>query len=130
MTSGRFDTTTKTKIKTPHGTVLKVARYDYDFLQPDIEYKIRGVCRQCGKPTECFCYDESEFSNAFESAIEGLRFGFLCDNPQCVIRCEMETNPERVDELIDKYGEDINAICDAIYESWGEWDEAPMECGC
>ncbi len=125
--AGRFDSTTKTKIKTQHGTLLKVTLYEEDCL-PQVEYKIYGVCRQCGGPVGCFCYDESEFSDAFNHAILGMRFGFLCEKTECAIRSEMEINPERVEALIEKYGNDKCSIRDKIYELWSGWDEEPKEC--
>ena len=128
MTSGRFDTTTKTKIKTPYGTVLKVAHYDYDFTLPDIEYKIKGVCKRCGASIGCYCFNEDKYDDALGNAIEALQFGFLCDNPQCIIRYEMDYNPENADKLIQMYGEDVKGISNAIQSTWPIWEEAPEEC--
>lgn len=131
MSLGRFDTSTKTKIKTPYGTILKVSRYEEDCTEPDIEYKVRLVCTYCKELVDCYCFndDDYELGNAFEEATELLQFGMVCDNPQCVIKRGLDNEPDATNALILKYGEDVYAIRDAIWESWGEWDEGPMECG-
>lgn len=128
MTSGRFDTSTKTKIKTPYGTVLKVTRYEED-SNPDIEYKVRPKCIHCKKADECYCFNEGDYENALESATELLQFGMVCDTPLCVIKQGLDNNPDKTNELILKYGDDVYAIADELWEFWGEWDEAPEECG-
>jgi len=127
MTSGRFDTITRTKIKTPYGTVLKVTRYEED-SNPDTEYKVRPICTYCKEPVDCYCFNDNDFENALESAIELLQCGMVCDTPKCVIKIEMVRNPKNL-EMLKKIHHDKYELRDAIQESWPECDEGPEECG-
>jgi len=130
MSSGRFDNVTKTKIKTPYGTVIKQTRYEED-SNPDVEYKVRPICSYCKEPVDCYCFNECDYElgNALEGAIELLQFGFVCDNPQCIIKQGLDNNPELTNQLILNYGEDVWSISNAILDSWPDWDEGPEECG-
>ena len=128
MSSGRFDNTTKTKIKTPYGTVLKVTRYEED-SNPDTEYKARPVCTYCKEPVDCYCFNDSDYENALEEATELLQLGLVCDNPQCIIKQGLDNNPELTNQLIFNYGEDVWSISNAIQESWPDWDGGPDFCG-
>lgn len=128
MSTGRFDTSTKTKIKTPFGTVLKVIRYEED-SNPDVEYKARPICSYCKTPMDCYCYNDGDFEDALEKATELIQFGMVCDNPQCVIKMEKVRNPENLERLEGKYPDDEYGLRDAIQESWPECDECPDECG-
>ena len=127
--TGRFDTTTTTKIKTKHGTVLKVATYEEDCTRPDIEYKIRGTCKYCGDKLECWCFTEDNFEDPLQEAIDCLSTGFICDKPRCVIESEKENDPEQLKILQANYEDDEYAIRDAIWETWGECEDGPEECG-
>ena len=128
MSVGRFDTITRTKITTPYGIILKVTRYEED-SNPDTEYKVRPVCTYCKEPLDCYCLNDSDYENAFEEATELLQLGLVCDNPHCIIKQGLDSNPDTTNALILKYGEDVWSIADAIQESWPEWDECPEMCG-
>ena len=127
--TGRFDSSTKTKIKTEHGTILKVATYEEDCTGPTIEYKIRGICKYCGDKLDCWCFTDEYFEDPLQEAKDCLVGGFICDEPACVIKSEKKNDPEKLKEFMKMYGEDEYAVRDAIQESWGEWDEGPYECG-
>lgn len=127
--TGRFDTATSTKIRTEHGTVLKVTTFEEDCTRPDIEYKIRGVCKYCGDRLDCWCFTEDNFKDPLQEATDYLVGGFICDKPECVIKSEKENDPTKVVGLMKMYNDDEYAVRDAIQESWGEWDGGPYECG-
>jgi len=127
--TGRFDTSTKTRIKTKHGTVLKVVTYKEDCTRPDIEYRIRGICKYCGDKLDCWCFTDEYFDDPLQEATDCLVGGFICDEPACVIKSEKENDPKKLKELMKRYGEEESAVRDAIQDSWGEWDEGPVECG-
>ena len=132
MSVGRFDTITRTKITTPYGIILKVTRYEED-SNPDVEYKVRPNCYYCKEPLDCYCLNDNDYDddyeNAFEEATELLQLGLVCDNPHCIIKQGLDSNPDTTNALILKYGEDVWSIADAIQESWPEWDECPEMCG-
>lgn len=127
--TGPFDTSTKTKIKTPYGTILKVSRYEVGFGRPETEYKIHGKCSYCGADMGCWCFEEDNCDDPIQEATDCLRGGFVCESPTCVIACKMNDDPDFVAELRDKYSDDEDSIMDEIMESWGELDGGPSECG-
>lgn len=126
--TGRFDTKTTAKIKTKHGTVLKVTTYEEDW-HPEVEYKIRGICKYCGDKLECWCFTEDNFKDPLQEAIDCLSTGFICDKPKCVIKSMKEKDLEQLKILQANYEDDEYAIRDAIWETWGECDDGPEECG-
>ena len=123
--SGRFDTSTKTKIRTKHGTILKVVTYEEDCTGPTIEYRIRGICKYCGDKLDCWCFTDEYFEDPLQEAKDSLVGGFICDEPACVIKSEKENDPEQLKILQANYKDDEYGLRDAIQESWGEWDEGP-----
>lgn len=128
MSTGPFDTTTKTKIKTPYGTVLKVTTYEIDNIHPSVEYRTKPKCVICGEVSDCMCYQEdNDFT--FEDAEGGLKIGLICGDPDCVIEYQRENDPVLFIELIKLHGTDPYELRDAIWESWGEWDDGPENCG-
>lgn len=134
MSSGSFETTTRTKIKTAFGTVLKLTRYN-PHGEPEVEYWARPKCTYCKTVTECLCYSEFDYYDALGRATELLQMGTVCENPQCVIKCALRCDPEWTELLIRKHGVDVYAIRDAIWEGTGmkgwdwDWDEGPSDCG-
>lgn len=127
--SGRFETSTKTKIKTEHGTVLKVVTYGEDCIHPSVEYRIRGICKYCGDKLDCWCFTDEYCKNPLQEAKDYLVGGFICDEPTCVIKSMKKNDPEKLKEFMKMYGEDEYAVRNAIQESWGEWDDGPELCG-
>jgi hypothetical protein len=104
--SGRFDTSTKTKIKTEHGTILKVVVYEDDCTRPDIEYRIRGICDYCGDKLDCWCFTDEQFKDPLQEATDYLVRGFVCDKPECVIKFEEKNDPEQLKILQANYKDD------------------------
>lgn len=122
--SGRFETSTKTKIKTKYGTILKVTTYDGDpDSYPDIEYKIRPICDSCGKPIECFCFNSDNSVFPYEDALSNLQRCWLCGNDDCLIKYKKEDNPELYNHLQANYNGDKKAIADAIADGLSTLDE-------
>lgn len=129
ITTGPFDTTTKTKIKTKYGTVLKVTTYEVDCTHPDVEYKIKSTCKYCGEKLDCWCFTEDNFDDPLHEAIDYLTIAFACDRPKCVIEYERQNDPEQLKKLQANYKDDEYGLRDVIWESWGEWDDGPEGCG-
>jgi hypothetical protein len=119
--------TTKTKIKTQHGTILKVTTYEYG-EQPDIEYKVRTHCVRCGCDTGCLCFQESE-GYSIKDVIAYAPYELLCDKNECIIEFESQHDPELLKILQDKYKNDEIGLAQAIEDSWCGADCGPTECG-
>lgn len=127
MSTGSFETITSTKIKTKYGTILKVTKYFPDW-HPETEYKIKPKCMICNESLDCMCYQEdNDFT--FEDVVDGLQRGMVCDKPSCVIEFESTNSPENLAEQKKTYKDDEYGLRDAIWETWGEWDDGPAECG-
>ena len=122
--SGRFDTSTKTKIKTKYGTILKVTTYDSDpESYPYTEYKIRLVCDICGKPIECFCFNSDNCDFPYEDALSNIQKCWLCEKDECLVKYEKENDPEHYRNLHTNYNGDKKAIAEAISDELGTLDE-------
>lgn len=119
--AGRFETSTKTKITTEHGTVLKVTVYNDEGYIED-NYKIKPKCSVCGEGIECLCYD------SLETAIDNLKREWVCCNANCIVKDTKKSNPNYYEELARKFGDDIDSIADEIRENWPELGEGEL-CG-
>lgn len=117
--AGRFETSTKTKISTEYGTVLKVTTY-YDEGYVEEDYKIKPKCTVCGGGVECLCYD------SFETAIDNLKKEWVCCGNICIVEDIKKSNPDYYEELVKKFGDDIDSIADEIRENWPELDEGEL----
>lgn len=125
--SGSFYTTTKTKIHTEVGTVLMVIHYEYAEI-PRREYRVRTICGFCGS-YNCFCFSDGDYENPFESAKQLKNQSYVCEEPNCVIKCAESNVDKKVIDDLKKNHPDPYELRDAIWEYWGEWDDAPYECG-
>jgi len=126
--TGRFDTSIKTKIKTPHGTVLKISKYEEDCTSPDIEYKTRTKCSVCGAVMDCLCFNDDNATKPYDDVIECLNRVWICGNADCLIQYEKENDPERYDELVILTKGDTHAMAEIIADSIGCIEEGDV-CG-
>ncbi len=119
--SGRFDTSTKTKILTEFGTILKVDIYKdgYHFE----EYRIRPVCSHCNGKMDCVCYSEDNCEEPYEYAIGDLQKRWTCTKPDCVVDYVRTDDPEYYKDLIAKHGNDKWSMAQDIMDDWSEMDE-------
>lgn len=109
----RFDNTTKTKIVTEHGTVLKVDYYDADG-EHYIDYKIRPRCSICGKVVDCVCYNEDNSDNPFNTALSSLKTKWTCDNSNCLVEFMEKHNPDLLSQIKKEHGNDPDEISYAL----------------
>ncbi len=121
MSTGRFDTTTKTKLTTKYGKILKVTHFEYCIEYA--EYKIKPTCSICGGDVGCVCYNDDNSDAPFDSAIKGLQQEWCCEKSQCICDYVKKNNPKEYKKLTDKYGDDIWSISEVIQEEWGDYGE-------
>ncbi len=121
--SGRFRSTTKTKIHTLQGTILKITKYKRG-SKPRIEFQARPHCIICGKHTDCLCFtkDNSD-TDPYESAINGLKRGWLCGSTECLIEYEKRDDFENYERLMKDYKGDRPLIAHAISLRLPEMEE-------
>lgn len=125
--AGRFPTSTKTKIKTEWGTILKITTYDPDDgeFPPKEEYKIKPKCQFCGNPVDCYCYNDDNCDSGmdlFEKALEDLKKKWMCMSTSCIIQGLKEYDPDRYKELKDLYEDDKESIADEIRDNLPDMD--------
>lgn len=113
--SGRFETTTKTRIKTKYGTILKVITYDDDpDAYPDVEYKIRPICEYCGRAIECLCFNSENCDFPYEDALFNLQRCWICGSNTCLIKYQKESDPEYYSYLHANYNGNRMLIADHL----------------
>jgi hypothetical protein len=124
--TGRFETTTKDKIITENGKILKVVIYGYE--DPHEEYRIRPKCEFCGEDIGCVCYTYDNSNNPFKEAKKGLISNWCCDNIHCIYKYLKKYNREKYNELVSKYGDDEYAIVEELVLDFPEDDDG-LFCG-
>lgn len=113
--SGRFKTTTKTRIRTKYGTILKETTYDVDpESYPDIEYKIRPVCYCCGNPIDCLCFNSDNCDDLYEDALFNLKRQWICGSVMCLIQYQKEIDFKHYDVLYGNYKGNLYKISEDI----------------
>lgn len=122
MNEGRFDTTTKTKLTTKYGNILKVINYESEG-QEQIDYKIRPTCSICGGDVSCVCYNDDNSNEPFDAAINGLQQQWCCEKPHCICEFTKTIWTEKYEELVAKYGNDEHTICEVLREEMSEDDD-------
>lgn len=125
--SGRFETTTKTKIQTPKGNILKVTHYDID-EEPYDKYKVRPKCSICGENISCLCYNDDNSDDPLQSAINTFYREWACNNIHCI--CEyMKTHYTRkYEELATIFGDDESAIVESLLDEMSDYDDESIFC--
>ncbi len=121
INSGRFETSTKVKISTPNGNVLKVTHYPID-EEPFDDYRIRPKCEFCGGDVGCVCYSEGEYDNSLSEATDGLLRDWCCEKIDCLYKALEKYNPDKLTSLKLTYGDDKWSIVDAMMEDFPEDD--------
>ena len=96
--TGRFETTTKTKIRTPNGTIIKIVRYPED-SEPFTEYNIRPICAICKEPIECLCFNLNNSDEPREDALNNLQHEWVCSGVECQLKYMKEDNPEQYERI-------------------------------
>lgn len=91
--TGRFETSTKTKIRTPHGTILKTVTYDGE-SRPFVEYNIRPICKYCKNPVGCVCFNVDNSDHPYEDAVSVLQGPWICVKIDCLLQYHKEDDPE------------------------------------
>lgn len=124
--TGRFETKTQTKIKTEHGTVLKITWYVLD-AQIE-EYRIRPMCHVCGGCVDCLCFNEDNCDDPFNEALDNLQKEWTCVKDTCVIEDWKARDPDYYQELIEKHGGNIKSIASDIRDDLSEIDQGAF-CG-
>lgn len=119
--SGRFNTTTKVKISTQFGTILKVTHYNID-EDPYDEYRIRPKCSKCGGDVGCVCYNYNNSDDPEQSAIDGLQSRWVCDKIHCLYEYMKEYTPEKYNKMKAIYGDDEWSIVEALQDEMQEDD--------
>ena len=94
----QFETTTKVKIKTEWGTILKVTHYSPEF-EPYNEYKINPKCMMCGRNIGCMCFDWDNSESPYQAAIEHLMSTWICNLEKCVFESAKSDDPEYFDDM-------------------------------
>ncbi len=113
--AGRFNTETKTKISTEHGTILKVTLYLEDNFVIE-EYRIRPKCDECGGDLDCICFNENNSDKPFEDAIINLKRKWICARPQCQVNYLKKDDPEYYKELFDSYNGNIEEMAQGLLD--------------
>lgn len=126
--TGRFETTTKTRIKTKFGTILKIIRYNEDSL-PEIEYSIRPVCVYCEEPIGCICFNPDNSDDPFKDALSVLEGRWVCERVKCILRYHEESDPEFYETMKANYNGNEKALAEALSESMPELEEGDF-CPC
>lgn len=118
--SGRFETTTKVKIPTPFGVVLKVTIYNIDEepIEPIIEYRIRPKCAICGENAPCMCFSYDNFDNPEQESIDTLQKELTCEKSHCICETFKKMMPEEYTRLEKEHGGDVLSICEALQEKY------------
>jgi len=111
--SGRFETTTKIKISTPYGNILKVTHYDVD-EEPHNEYKMRPKCSICGGNVNCVCYNDNNSDEPLQSAIDAFQKEWCCEKIHCICEFMKSTYTDMYEELKAKYGDDEWSIVESL----------------
>jgi len=119
--SGRFNTTTKVKLSTPNGSVLKVTNYLVD-EEPFDDYRIRPKCEFCGGDVGCVCYSVHEYTDPLIEATEGLLKDWCCEKIDCLYKALEKYNPDKLKSLKLTYGDDKQSIVDALMEEFTDDD--------
>jgi len=127
INSGRFNTTTKVKIETPYGVILKVTNYPVceDSYE---EYKIRPKCAICGEKALCMCFTYDNSDDPEQDAIDNLQRDFTCEKPNCICKSFKKIEPEVYVKLEKKYGDDIWSICEKLQEKYYTEDDDGIFC--
>ena len=102
--TGQFESTTKTKIKTEHGTVLKETTYEPGCSELYIEYKTAPRCSICGDRLDCMCF------SSLESATKSFKKG------DCWFKYELGNDPDYVKQLIEEHNGDVDAVKEHLVE--------------
>ncbi len=118
--SGRFETTTKTKIDTKNGKILMVTHYSDE--KPYTDYRIRPRCEFCGGDVGCVCYNECEYDDPLTEAIDGLLRDWCCEKIDCLYKALEKYNPDKLVSLKLTYGDDKWSIVDAMMEEFPDDD--------
>ena len=96
--TGRFESTTKTRIHTSDGTIIKTVRYPED-SEPFIEYNIRPICTICKEPIECLCFNLDNSDEPREDALNNLQYKWICSGVECRLKFMKEDDPEKYKEI-------------------------------
>lgn len=126
--TGRFETSTKTRIKTEFGTILKIIRYSEDSL-PEIEYNIRPACAYCGDSVNCLCFNLDNSEHPFDDALSILEGTWICGKDKCVIAYQKENDPEYYETMNANYNGNEKALADAFSDLMPELEEGDF-CMC
>jgi hypothetical protein len=113
--SGRFETTTKIKINTPHGSILKVVHYEID-EEPHDEYKVRQKCSICNGSTICLCYNDNNSDDPLQSAIDSLSRKWYCDKVHCICEYIKKNLPDKYEELRAAYNNNESAMVESLQD--------------
>ena len=114
-TSGQFETTTKVKINTPQGNILKVAHYEID-EEPYDEYKVRQKCSVCGESTICLCYNDNNSDDPLQSAIDSFSKEWCCDKVHCIYEYIKKNLLDKYEELRAAYNNDESAMVESLQD--------------
>ena len=98
----QFDTTTKVKLKTKYGTILKVTHYSPEFESYN-EYKINPKCKICGDNIGCMCFDWNNSDEPYETAVDHLESTWICNKQRCVFKSAKDDDPEHFDDMYDVF---------------------------
>ena len=126
--TGRFETSTKTRIKTKFGTILRTARYSEDSF-PEIEYTIRPICNYCKESIGCVCFNPDNSENPYEDALSTLEGAWTCGKVKCVLAYQKENDPEYYEIMKANYNGDEEALAEAFSEIMPELEDGDF-CPC
>ena len=96
--SGRFESSTKTRIHTSGGTVIKIVRYPED-SEPFTEYNIRPICAICKEPIECLCFNFNNSDDPHTDAVRHLQMDWICTGVECRLKYMKEDDPEQYERI-------------------------------
>lgn len=120
---GRFKNTTKTKIKTQRGTILKVTTYDgAHYSYPEMEYKVKSACSICGADMGCLCFNSDNSDDPYNDAVSCLKIYWVCDKDDCLIDFMKNDDPEHYGIICEVHAGNKKAITNAISDQLGSLD--------
>ena len=126
--TGRFETTTKTKIRTPNGTILKIVTYDGEF-PPYIDYNIRPICEYCNKPAGCVCFNVDNSIKPYEDAVSVLKGLWICGNVDCILKHYKEDDPDYYSCIESNFNGDKKEMANMFFSLMPELEEGEF-CPC
>lgn len=126
--SGRFESSTKTRIHTPYGTIIKITTYPED-SEPFTEYNIRPICAICKEPIECLCFNFNNSDEPHKEALKQLQCEWVCTGVECRLKYMKGDDPEQYKIIKEVCEGDAYRMSNTISDLMPELEEGEF-CSC